>query len=386
MKRIAILGSTGSIGTQALELIQENSGKFEVFAVSCEKNTSLLSEQIEKFKPQIAVAADEKDALLLSRKHPGTEIFFGAKGLALAASAGADMVLNALSGTSGLVPTYEAAKAGKVIAFANKETLVAGGSIIMKAVHGSGAALLPVDSEHCAIWQCLLGNSPREVRRLVLTASGGPFRGYSLEELKNATPEQALRHPRWNMGRKITVDSATMMNKGLEIIEAKWLFDMRPEMIDVVVHPQSIVHSMVEYCDGAVIAQMGKPDMKGPIGYALAYPERLENKAGGVDFAELGSLTFEKPDEGAFACMRLARQAIKDEGSSSPVVLNAANEALVRLFLEKKIGFLDIQSNIERALEAHTPVYGLDIDGILELDKEIREGIGNDSSLHGNSA
>ena len=376
MKKIAILGSTGSIGAQALDVISKNSDKFEVCALSCEKRVGLLAEQIEKFKPEIAVTASEKDAAELAAKYPGTEFFFGNEGLIHAATSDCDMVLNSLMGIRGLLPTYEAALAGNDIAFANKETLVAGGSIIMEAVNANGVKLLPVDSEHSAILQCLGGNSPKQVKRLILTASGGPFRGYSPEQLKEVTIEQALSHPKWNMGSKITIDSATMMNKGLEIIEAKWLFDIPENKIDVVVHPQSIVHSMVEYCDGSVIAQLGNPDMRVPISYALGYPERIETDSESLNFLEeAANLTFEPPDEDTFVCLKLARQAIKDEHSSYAVVLNAANEILVQLFLEKKIKFLDIQNNIERILEGHKPEYRLDLRQILELDEKVRREV-----------
>ena len=287
-----------------------------------------------------------------------------------------DMVLNSLMGIRGLLPTYEAILAGKDIAFANKETLVAGGSVIMEAVKARGVKLLPIDSEHSAILQCLDGNSPKQARRLILTASGGPFRGYSLEQLKEVTVEQALNHPKWSMGSKITIDSATMMNKGLEMIEAKWLFDVPQNKIDVVVHPQSIVHSMVEYCDGSVIAQLGKPDMRVPISYALGYPKRIASDSESLDFfGEAANLTFERPDEDTFVCLKLARQAMEDEHSSYAVVLNAANEVLVQLFLEKKIKFLDIQNNIEKMLEKHKPEYRLDIRQILELDENVRREV-----------
>jgi len=378
MKKIAILGSTGSIGVQALEVISANSDKFKVCALSCEKKTRLLSEQIEMFRPEVAVTAHEKDAAELAAKFPGVEFLYGSGGLVEAAAMDCDIVLNALMGIRGLVPTYEAVMAGNDIAFANKETLVSGGGVIMRALQNSKARLLPVDSEHSAILQCLKGNTKAEVRRLLLTSSGGPFRGYNLKDLEGVTVEQALEHPRWNMGRKISVDSATLMNKGLEIIEAKWLFDISADKIDVAVHPQSIVHSMVEYCDGAVIAQLGVPDMRMPISYALGYPDRVESMSESLDFfGQAKELTFEKPDVNTFICLKLARDAIKHEGSSYPVALNAANEALVQLFLDKKIEFLDIQRNIERILAKHHPEYGLDVEGILEIDNRIRKGLEN---------
>jgi len=376
MKKVAILGSTGSIGTQALEVISENRDRFKVCALSCERNVDLLSKQIEEYAPEIAVTAFEKDAAPLAARYPKTEFLSGNEGLICAATMDCDIVLNALMGIRGLVPTYEAILAGNDIAFANKETLVSGGNAVMCAVKDRKVRLIPIDSEHSAILQCLEGNSKSEVRRLVLTTSGGPFRGFKLKDLEDITTEQALNHPKWKMGRKISIDSATMMNKGLEIIEAKWLFDIPASKIDVVVHPQSIVHSMVEYYDGAVIAQLGRPDMKIPISYALGRPGRIVSGDEGLDFfKQARELTFEGPDEDTFICMKLARQAIEDEDSSYPVVLNAANEILVQMFLEKKIKFLDIQNGIEKALEGHRPEYKLDIYSILELDNTVRRNV-----------
>jgi 1-deoxy-D-xylulose-5-phosphate reductoisomerase len=281
------------------------------------------------------------------------------------------MVLNSLIGMMGLVPTYYAIKAGKDIALANKETLVAGGEVVMDAVKENEVRLLPVDSEHSAIFQALQGNDPRGVNRIILTASGGPFRGYTLEQLSKVTVSQALNHPNWKMGSKITIDSATMMNKGLEVIEARWLFDVSPEKIEVVIHPQSIIHSMVEYVDHSIIAQLGMPDMRVPISYALTYPERIENRINGVNFFETGSLTFEKPDLGTFRCLGFAYDAVK-AGGSYPVALNAANEVLVQQFLEGRIKFLDIQNTLERILQEHKPVYKLDLEEIIEIDHNIR--------------
>jgi len=377
MKKVAILGSTGSIGTQTLEVIDENPDQFCAVALSCEKNIELLIRQIEKYKPEMVVTASETDALALSKKYPRVYFTFGPAGLAETACMDCDIVVNSLVGMRGLTPTYKAVLADKDIAFANKETLVAGGSLIMSELKNCKGRLLPVDSEHSAIFQSLAGNTDqKEIRRLILTASGGPFRGFRRGQLEDVTVEQALRHPNWQMGSKITIDSATMMNKGLEIIEAKWLFNVPQSQIDVVVHPQSIVHSMVEYFDGSVIAQLGKPDMKGPIRYALGYPERIETYERSLDFFEEASqLTFEKPDIETFTCLKLARQAISDEESSYPVVLNAANEILVQLFLEKKIKFLDIQNNIEKMLELHQPEYRLDIDQILEIDARTRQEV-----------
>lgn len=372
MKKIAILGSTGSIGTQTLDMIEQNTDRFHAAVLTCGSNMELLGQQIEKHRPSLAVVADENDAVEMGKKYPGTEFLFGMEGLVVAAAkTDCDMVVNSLIGMMGLRPTYYAIKAGKDVALANKETLVAGGEIIMNAVKESKTQLLPVDSEHSAIFQALQGNRHGDINRIILTASGGPFRGFSKEALQKVTLAQALNHPNWKMGSKITIDSATMMNKGLEVIEARWLFDVPPEKIEVVVHPQSVVHSMVEYIDHSIIAQLGIPDMRVPISYALTYPERIGNRLEGVDFVKLGTLTFEKPDLDTFRCLGLAYEAIK-AGGSYPVVLNAANEVLVQKFLEGRIGFLDIQETIERVMNEHRPVYNLDLEGIIETDHTVR--------------
>lgn len=373
MKKIAILGSTGSIGTQALDLIERNPERFSVSVLSCSRRIDRLCGQIEQFHPELVVVQREEDARILARKYPRLQVEFGEQGLVRAAAGPFDLVLNSLMGIRGMVPTYHALRAGNDIAFANKETLVAGGELIMKTADESEAALLPVDSEHSAIFQCLQNNPGRAVRRILLTASGGPFRGYSLKQLSGVTPEQALKHPKWDMGSKITIDSATMMNKGLEIIEAKWLFDISLDKIEVVVHPQSIIHSAVEYFDGSILAQMGRPDMRIPISYAFSYPDRLENDFEPLDlFGEASALTFEKPDVHVFKTIRLACEACR-MGGSYPATLNGANEVLVSMFLEKKIGFTDIQDIIEKVLEAHKPQYNLDLEGILEADRAARE-------------
>lgn len=372
MKKIAIFGSTGSIGTQALNIIERHPDKFSVEVLSCRAQVETLSQQIEKFKPSAAVVSADEDAKYLAGKYPGTEILCGIDGLTEAAKGGSDMMLNGMMGISGLIPTYHAIKTGKDIALANKETLVAGGSLIMKEVKAQGVKMLPVDSEHSAIFQCLQGNDAKDVRRILLTASGGPFRGFTPEQLKKATLSQALKHPKWEMGSKITIDSATMMNKGLEVIEAKWLFDVSEEQIQIAVHPQSIVHSAVEYTDGSIISQMGQPDMRIPISYALGFPQRIENNLTSLDlFGEGATLTFEKPDTKTFKTITLAYEASR-MGGSCPVVLNGANEVLVQLFLEKRIPFADIQNYLERVLDNHTPQYNLDLEGILEMDQEAR--------------
>ena len=376
MKRISILGSTGSIGTQALDVIREHGGEFSVAALSCARNTELLCRQAEEFRPQAICVADERDAAELADRFRGTEVYCGDEGLqAIASMEDCDMVLNSLMGMKGLRPTMAAIEAGKDIAFANKETLVVGGQLVMEAVKQRGVKLLPVDSEHSAIFQCLQGSGGNEVKRLILTASGGPFRGYSRSMLEKVTLDEALAHPNWSMGKKITVDSATMMNKGLEVIEARWLFDISQEKIDVVVHPQSILHSAVEYMDGSVIGQMGNPDMRVPIAYAMSYPQRLAepSDAKALDLTALScGMTFYPVDRSVFRTVELAYEACR-RGGSYPVALNGANEVLVDMFLRGMIGFTDIQDNLERVMNEHVPVYALSIEGILEEDRKIRE-------------
>lgn len=372
MKKISLLGSTGSIGTQCLDIIRENRDKYQVVALACGSNVDLLSEQIEEFSPVLAAVADEKAAQELQKNYPGTEISWGRQGLIDVACADCDMVVNGLMGIRGMEPTYHAIMSGKDVALANKETLVAGGEIIMKAAYEKAIKLLPVDSEHSAIFQCLEGNKGRNINRILLTASGGPFRGFSKEELEHVTMEQALKHPNWSMGKKITIDSATMMNKGLEVIEAKWLFDVDVEKIEILVHPQSILHSAVEFEDKSIIGQMGLADMRIPISFALCYPDRLPSKEPGLDFFSQGArMTFEKPDIEVFKCIKLAYESSK-AGGTYPVTLNGANETLVELFLKKKIKFTDIQNILERILEAHSPAYNLDLEGIMEADRKAR--------------
>lgn len=372
MKKISLLGSTGSIGTQCLDIIRENSDKYKAVVLTCGGNIRLLSRQIEEFRPLAAVTADEEDAAALQKKYPKTEMLWGREGLIKAAEADCDMVVNALMGMRGMEPTYHAIMAGRDVALANKETLVAGGEVIMNAVFEKKIRLLPVDSEHSAIFQSLEGNKGRKINRILLTASGGPFRGFTGEQLERVTPEQALKHPNWAMGKKITIDSATMMNKGLEVIEAKWLFDVDVRKIEILVHPQSILHSAVEFEDKSVIGQMGVPDMRIPISFAMAYPERLPSREEGVDFfGKASTLTFEKPDTRVFKCIRLAYEA-SEAGGTYPAVMNGANEVLVELFLQGKIKFTDIQNNLEKIIERHKAAYNLDLEGIMEADSLAR--------------
>ena len=375
MKKVSILGSTGSIGTQTLSVIREHREQFSVTALCCGKNTELLSRQIEEFAPRLAVTAEEADARLLAQKFPHMDILYGEEGLLAAAEDDSDILLNALMGMRGLFPTYRAILHGKDIALANKETLVVGGELIMKAAAEKQVRILPVDSEHSAIFQCLQGNQGKEIRRIYLTASGGPFRGYTAEQLQEVSLQQALSHPRWKMGKKITVDSATMMNKGLEVIEARWLFDVPLKKIEILVHPQSIVHSAVEFADTSVLAQLGLPDMQIPISVALGYPDRLPYAGRALNFFEEGaSLTFERPNREVFRCIDLAYRAA-ETGGSCPVVLNAANEVLVDQFLHGRIAFLDIQKNIEKILNLHTPAYHLGLNDIIEIDQKIRKEV-----------
>lgn len=378
MKKISILGSTGSIGTQALDVIAHNQDKFKVTALSCAKSLPLLCSQIEEFSPEAVAVKDEADAKELADKYRDLEIFWGAEGLkTIASMESCDMVLNSLMGMKGLEPTMAAIESGKDIAFANKETLVAGGQLVMDAVKKHGVAMLPVDSEHSAIFQSLQGNQDNEIRRILLTASGGPFRGYSLEQLEQVSLEQALNHPNWSMGSKITIDSATMMNKGLEVIEARWLFDVPLEKIQVVVHPQSILHSAVEYMDSSVIGQMGNPDMRIPIAYAFSYPERMDlsDVTQPLDLFSLKEgMSFYPADRSVFKTIDLAYEACR-EGGSCPVVLNGANEVLVDLFLHGKIRFIDIQNFLIQMMEAHQTKRNLDLETILEEDMRGREDV-----------
>jgi 1-deoxy-D-xylulose-5-phosphate reductoisomerase len=375
MKNLAILGSTGSIGVSTLEIVAAHPDRYRVVTLTAGNNLARLEEQIRRFKPLMVSVITEADAQALRRSvgHGGPEIVSGVEGLiACAAHPEAHMVVSAIVGAAGLIPTMAAIEAGKDVALANKETLVTAGPLVMEAVARKGVNLYPVDSEHSAIFQSLEGHRKSDVRRLILTASGGPFRDRAPAELKQVTPAAALAHPNWSMGRKISIDSATMMNKGLEVIEARWLFDLSADRIDVHIHPQSIVHSMVEYVDGSVIAQLGIPDMKAPIAYALSYPERLPLNLPPLDLCSLGSLTFEKPDFDRFACLALAYEALR-EGGTAPAVLNAANEVAVEAFLTGEIPFLEIPAVIRATLDRHRPEPLRHIDEALRADRWGRE-------------
>jgi 1-deoxy-D-xylulose-5-phosphate reductoisomerase len=372
--RVAILGSTGSIGTQALEVIHSHKNLFEVEVLTANNNSSLLIEQAKKFKPSAVVIVNEKKypEVNSALKNHGIKVFSGEDSLEqIVSSDNIDIVLTALVGYSGLKPTISAIKSGKKIALANKETLVVAGELITRLCRDYNAPLYPVDSEHSAIFQCLVGEEHNPIEKIFLTASGGPFRGKSIAELKNITKSQALKHPNWNMGAKITIDSATLMNKGLEVIEAKWLFGLEKEKIDVIVHPQSIIHSAVQFEDGSIKAQLGLPDMKLPIQYALGFPLRLKNTFTRFSFLDYPELTFEKADEKTFRNLALAYRAMK-KGGNSPCVLNAANEIAVDAFLNDKIGFLNMSDLIDNCLEKITFVKNPTIDDYIETDRETR--------------
>ena len=375
-KNIAILGSTGSIGVQTLD-VARNLG-IKVSGLSANSNIELLEKQAREFKPRIISAGTmELAAKLIERLDGfGIEILYGIDGMKkVAAMPETDTVVTSIVGIAGLVPTLEAIRNHKNIALANKETLVTAGSIVMKEAKQNDAAIFPVDSEHSAIYQCLNGNRLQDVKQLILTASGGPFRGRSGDSLENVTAKDALKHPNWKMGNKITIDSATLMNKGLEVIEAKWLFSMEPDRIKVVVHPQSIIHSMVEYIDGSVMAQLGSPDMRIPIQLALTFPERAGNDFSRLDFIKCRDLTFEEPDMEAFPCLRLAFDALKSDGTM-PAAMNAANEAVVGLFLEGAIGFMDIPRIIEKVMYKHSVNTKPGLDDIIETDRWARNMVG----------
>jgi len=378
VKQISILGSTGSIGRQCLSVVEAFPGRFGIVALAAGGNLEELAGQVERHRPEVVSVGDAQKMDELAERlrakgiSPLPEIHYGREGmLAAGTHPKAEIVVSAAVGVVGLEATYEAVKRGKTVALSNKEVLVAAGELVMAAAKQAGRELLPVDSEHNAVHQCLRGGTQGEVRRLVLTASGGPFRKTQLKALASVTPEQALAHPNWRMGNRITIDSATMMNKGFEVIEAHWLFGMRPEQIDVVIHPQSTMHSMVEFVDGSILAQLGPTDMRMPIQYALTYPERAASNQVALDWSKLKRLDFEKVSTRRFPCLRLARQALK-KGGAMPCALNAADEVAVAAFLERRLPFLGIPEVIERVLGRTPRVKFEKMDDVLTADAEAR--------------
>lgn len=373
-RQLAILGSTGSIGTQALEVVSEHSDLFEVYALTANNQVDLLINQARKYMPEVVVIANERKypELKEALEDLPIKVWAGADAIAqMVQSEPIDMVLTAMVGYSGLRPTISAIKAGKAIALANKETLVVAGELIMKLAAEHKVPILPVDSEHSAIFQCLTGAYDNPIEKILLTASGGPFRQKTLEELATVTKAQALRHPNWTMGAKITIDSASMMNKGFEMIEAKWLFDVTPDQVQVVVHPQSVIHSMVQFEDGAVIAQLGIPDMKLPIAYAFSFPTRMRSMAPRLDFNQYSTLTFEEPDMERFRNLAFAFEAAR-QGGNIPCILNAANEVVVAAFLQDRIGFLQMSDVIERTMRKASFIVNPSYEDYVATDTEAR--------------
>jgi len=374
-RQIAILGSTGSIGTQALDVISKHSDLFEVYALTANRNVELLIEQARKFLPEMVVIADKQKYPQLKEalNHLPVKVWAGEDALSQVVQAEpVQMVLTAMVGYSGLKPTLSAIQAGKAIALANKETLVVAGDLVTRLALENQIPILPVDSEHSAIFQCLAGESNNPIEKILLTASGGPFRTFSQEQLAHVTSKEALKHPNWNMGAKITIDSATLMNKGFEMIEAKWLFGVTTEQIQIVVHPQSIIHSMVQFRDSSIKAQMGLPDMRLPIQYALAYPQRIESDFERLDFNRFSSLTFEEPDKTKFRCLGLAYRAV-EKGGNMPCILNAANEIVVAGFLEDRIGFPAMSDIIEQTMEEVTFIASPALQDYIQTDAEARK-------------
>ncbi len=378
-KSIAVLGATGSIGRQTLDVAEMH--HIRVTALTTNKNYKLLEEQARRFQPKIVVAVDEFAAIKLKESLSDTDIqvYSGKEGVIVAATeTDCETVVNGIVGVAGLLPTFSAIQAGKNIALANKETLVAGGAIIMQAVKNYGVKLYPVDSEHSAIFQCLQGCPKNSLKKVILTASGGSFFGKTTDELKNVYVKQALQHPNWDMGQKITIDCSTMMNKGLEVIEASWLFGVPDEKIDVVVHRESIIHSMIQLQDNSVIAQLGQPDMRIPIQYALTYPERMPSPTKELDLTEVATMSFYKPDYETFRCLAICREALR-KGGLYPTVVNAANEAAVRLFLEEKISFLDIPKLVDKAFsDFDVSNTAVTLDHILSVNKEVYDKVYGD--------
>jgi 1-deoxy-D-xylulose-5-phosphate reductoisomerase len=376
MKNIAILGSTGSIGVNALKIIQGNPEKYRAVALAAGRNIELLLEQIEDFRPTAVAVQEEILATELKNRCTTSarpEVFSGTEGfIQLVTMKEVDTVISAITGAAGLLPTYEAIRVGKNIALANKETMVMAGCLVMPEAEKREVSVLPIDSEHSAVLQSLQGHPREDLRRVILTASGGPFKDLSLEEMRNVTPAQALKHPNWDMGPKISVDSATMMNKGLEAIEAKWFFNLEMDQVSILIHPQSIVHSMVEYSDGSVIAQLGIPDMTIPISYALSFPRHISNRLPPLELEKIGTISFENPDTKRFRCLDLAFKAA-EVGESMPAVLNGANEIAVESFLKGEIGFLDIPELIEKSMDAHQPFPINGIEAVMEADRWARD-------------
>ena len=372
-RRLSILGATGSVGTSTLDLVERHSERFEVIALTAARNVEALAEAARRTSAKLAVIDDAQLLPELEQRLAGSgcRAATGADALVEAAAGEAEWVMAAIVGCAGLKPVMAAIEAGRTVALANKESLVTAGDVMIAAARKSGSMILPVDSEHNAIFQCLVGSNSGEVSRLVLTASGGPFRTKRRDEMAAMTPEQAVDHPNWSMGAKISVDSATMMNKGLELIEAHHLFGLPSERIDILVHPQSVIHSMVEFVDGSVLAQLGSPDMRIPIAYALAYPERIDTPAERLDLARIASLTFEVPDVEQFPALRLARRAL-EEGGAAPIVLNAANEEAVAAFLDRRIGFLDICQTVEEALLRTGATKPRSIADVIDIDRAAR--------------
>lgn len=378
MRYITILGSTGSVGKNALDIVSHHRDQFKVVVLAARNNVGLIEKQIKSFSPEVVALADEGAARELQQRigrryASSLQILSGQDGITGAAAyKKSDFVLSAIVGAAGLVPTISAIRSGKTIGLANKEALVMAGSIIIEEAKKYGAKILPIDSEHSAIFQCIKGHRKSDVRRIILTASGGPFVGKSFGEMKDITPKDALKHPRWKMGKKITIDSATLMNKGFEVIEAHYLFGLPPHRIDVLIHPQSIVHSIVEFHDRSCIAQLSIPDMKGPIAYALAYPERLENVIEKLDLDNVESLTFKKPDNKCFPCLSYAYMAI-EAGGTMPSVLNAANEVAVNAFLKGIIRFTEIPVIIKKTMDYHVKMFKAELDGVIEADRWARK-------------
>lgn len=379
-KKVCILGATGSIGCNTLNVIRslrEFNYDIEVSYLTTNSKIDLLAEQVKEFSPKgiVILCKDKAEEFSSKYSFPDLEILTGEEGLIeIAGRDDYNLLVSALVGFAGLSPTIEAIKSGKTIALANKETLVVAGEIINNLLKEYNTTLLPIDSEHSAILQCIVGEDNNAVSKIILTASGGPFRTKSIDEMRTTSVKEALNHPNWSMGAKVTIDSATLMNKGLEVIEAHWLFDVSADNIDVVVHPQSIIHSMVEFADGSIKAQMGVPDMKIPIQYAITYPDRIGSKFTRLDFTKYNSLTFEEPDFEKFECLQIAFDVLKN-GGTYPAVLNAANEVAVDLFINEKIGFLDIPAIIKKSLDSHENRNNFTLDDIIDVDKQTREAI-----------